>query len=497
MLDANELFYLAGALALMPSARKSGLVVEIVAYRGTHVRLHGPRAGRHGRAATISSIDPFERVSPDPLNPQGSLPYLPEEVAVGRLETVCVPMVAYSQDAAPASARSHRRACGRWRPPLRKRSSRPRAVRAQAPPGGWSSWMTTSPPTLAYRSHRRVLRGQRPGSRSHKSYFVIARKAGGAPAGRKAGAAYTGLPLQAAEFMGSTYYDATTQRSEPPPRTGRRGGGRPARRLRGLPAARASASTTSRTSPSAAERDDRLLYTLGPQGGQPRSAAARSAWSHRAQRRGKHAAPADRPRTRNRLPAVQVRGRVAPCSSWGPASIPSSPAVENGTSTVDGLGFPPEGGRGAVRRYRLLRRPCASSSNRPMRTYSSGMIVRLGFASATDIQPASSSWTRCSRWGTPISRTVPAKRTGAPRQKRSRDQVSHDLGTSRRCASARPGSTTGASEPSAPPPKSSSSTRNPSAPKAWYGRDFEAASPAVHRSCISRRGGFLRRGEQR
>jgi methyltransferase family protein len=103
MLDANELANIAGALALMPiRAGENGLVVEIGAYWGRTTVFMARALSAMGRTATILSIDPFERVSADPLNPQGSFPNYLKQVRSAGFEDVCVPMVAYSQHAAPA-----------------------------------------------------------------------------------------------------------------------------------------------------------------------------------------------------------------------------------------------------------------------------------------------------------------------------------------------------------------------------------------------------------
>jgi hypothetical protein len=184
MLDASELFNLAGALALMPlGPGESGLVVEIGAYRG-RTSIFMARALRAlGRAATILSIDPFERVRPDRLNPRGSFPTYLKQVQSAGLEDVCVPMVAYSQHAAPAvpdrigvlvvdGDHHYESVC--------------RDLALYAPkllPGGLVFVDDYAP---AYAGVRKATDEFFDGNAGftilHKSYFVIARKAAGVPA---------------------------------------------------------------------------------------------------------------------------------------------------------------------------------------------------------------------------------------------------------------------------------------------------------------------------
>ena len=54
-----------------------------------------------GRQMPILSIDPFDRVTPDPGNPQGSYTRYLANIRDSGLDHVCLPLVAFSQDAAP------------------------------------------------------------------------------------------------------------------------------------------------------------------------------------------------------------------------------------------------------------------------------------------------------------------------------------------------------------------------------------------------------------
>jgi Methyltransferase domain len=54
-----------------------------------------------GKQVPILSIDPFERVQPDSLNPQGIYSAYLENIRKHNVESSCLPLAAFSQDAAP------------------------------------------------------------------------------------------------------------------------------------------------------------------------------------------------------------------------------------------------------------------------------------------------------------------------------------------------------------------------------------------------------------
>jgi cephalosporin hydroxylase len=99
MMDAAELTHLAAAVAAGPW-RNDAIVVEIGAYRGTTTVFMARVLQRLGHDAPILSIDAFERVAPDPVNPQGVyLAYL-EAIRLHGVAERCLPLAAFSQDAA-------------------------------------------------------------------------------------------------------------------------------------------------------------------------------------------------------------------------------------------------------------------------------------------------------------------------------------------------------------------------------------------------------------
>ena len=103
MLDAQELIHLAAALLSSPRpASGRRLVVEIGAYLGRTTVFMARVLETSGAPCTILSIDPFESVSPDPLNPRGQYSVYQEHVRQAGLQDVCIPLVAFSRDAAPA-----------------------------------------------------------------------------------------------------------------------------------------------------------------------------------------------------------------------------------------------------------------------------------------------------------------------------------------------------------------------------------------------------------
>ena len=100
MMDAGELTYLAATLAAYPWDGQS-IVVEIGAYLGSTTAFMAKVLRHLGHRVPILSIDPFERVSPDPINPQGIYSAYLRTVREHEVEGVCLPLVAFSKDAAP------------------------------------------------------------------------------------------------------------------------------------------------------------------------------------------------------------------------------------------------------------------------------------------------------------------------------------------------------------------------------------------------------------
>ena len=100
MMDVGELAYLAATLAAYPWAH-GGIVVEIGAYAGA-TSVFMAKVLRHlGHRVPILSIDPFERAVPGPIDPQGSYAAYLQTIRAHQVEDLCVPLVAFSKDAAP------------------------------------------------------------------------------------------------------------------------------------------------------------------------------------------------------------------------------------------------------------------------------------------------------------------------------------------------------------------------------------------------------------
>jgi cephalosporin hydroxylase len=100
MMDAGELTYLAAALSVCRWDRH-GIVVEIGAYRGSTSVFMAKALQHLGHRVPILSIDPFERVAPSRTNPQGTYAAYLRTVREHRVEDICLPLVAFSKDAAP------------------------------------------------------------------------------------------------------------------------------------------------------------------------------------------------------------------------------------------------------------------------------------------------------------------------------------------------------------------------------------------------------------
>ena len=100
MMDAGELLILTGTLAAYPWDTEA-MVVEIGTYVGQTTVFMAKVLQHLGKRIPILSIDPFERVQPDPLNPQGIYSAYLENIRAYNMMDVCMPLVAFSKDAAP------------------------------------------------------------------------------------------------------------------------------------------------------------------------------------------------------------------------------------------------------------------------------------------------------------------------------------------------------------------------------------------------------------
>lgn len=100
MMDPVELSFLAGA-ALSYQWHSDAIVVEIGAYIGRTSVFLAKVLQLSNVRVPILSIDPFERV-PDVFgNPQGHYKEYIANIQAAELDTVCLPLSAFSQDAAP------------------------------------------------------------------------------------------------------------------------------------------------------------------------------------------------------------------------------------------------------------------------------------------------------------------------------------------------------------------------------------------------------------
>ncbi len=100
MMDADELLHLAAALAAYDWS-DGAIVVEIGAYLGQTTVFMAKVLEHVGSPAPILSIDAFERVVPDPLNPQGVFETYLQNVAAAGFAARCFPLVGFSQQVAP------------------------------------------------------------------------------------------------------------------------------------------------------------------------------------------------------------------------------------------------------------------------------------------------------------------------------------------------------------------------------------------------------------
>lgn len=100
MMDVGELLMLAGTIASYPWD-DTDILVEIGAYLGQTTVFMAKVLEILGKRVPILSIDPFERVQPDPLNPQGIYPMYLSNIRTHHVDDICLPLVAFSEHAAP------------------------------------------------------------------------------------------------------------------------------------------------------------------------------------------------------------------------------------------------------------------------------------------------------------------------------------------------------------------------------------------------------------
>lgn len=99
MMDSRELLFLAATLRCY-RWRCDCILVEIGAFHGQTTVFMAKVLEELGRRPPILSIDPFDRVVPDPLNPQGNYSLYIGNVTASGYEHQCMPLVAFSHDAA-------------------------------------------------------------------------------------------------------------------------------------------------------------------------------------------------------------------------------------------------------------------------------------------------------------------------------------------------------------------------------------------------------------
>ena len=99
MMDDGELRYLAGIVLAFPWS-PGELVVEIGSYSGMTAAFVAETLAEAGLDNRVLSIDPFERVPHTRKNPQGKYKGYLRTMQERGLEDRCLPLVAYSQDAA-------------------------------------------------------------------------------------------------------------------------------------------------------------------------------------------------------------------------------------------------------------------------------------------------------------------------------------------------------------------------------------------------------------
>jgi len=103
MMDDGELRYLASVALAFPWS-PDGLVVEIGSYSGMTAAFVAQTLAETGLGNRVVSIDPFERVPNTRKNPQGRYKRYLRTMQERGLEDQCLPLIAYSQDAASVVA---------------------------------------------------------------------------------------------------------------------------------------------------------------------------------------------------------------------------------------------------------------------------------------------------------------------------------------------------------------------------------------------------------
>jgi polysaccharide pyruvyl transferase CsaB len=101
MINSTDLTALASALTSF-SWSGTEIVVEIGAYTGSTTVFMAKVLETIGVRATIIAVDPFERCTPDALNPQGNYKKFMETIRAHRVEDRCTPIAEFSAGAAPA-----------------------------------------------------------------------------------------------------------------------------------------------------------------------------------------------------------------------------------------------------------------------------------------------------------------------------------------------------------------------------------------------------------
>jgi polysaccharide pyruvyl transferase CsaB len=100
MINAPDLAALAAVLATFAWSGKE-LVVEIGAYVGLTTVFIAKVLDALGIRASVIAIDPFDRCTPDMLNPRGNYAQFVRNIQTHGVEDRCIPIAAFSADAAP------------------------------------------------------------------------------------------------------------------------------------------------------------------------------------------------------------------------------------------------------------------------------------------------------------------------------------------------------------------------------------------------------------